>query len=277
MQTPNLIPSWLTSWVAWRNFYSDSDGEPFNLLKEELGVDHMPTDLEFLQHNDSECPYCHDDAVIYNTKLGLVYCICKVLGKIQRVEAYHREVRTVVKKASLDDITYPTEMSGEYKKTMSDFVSAAKRFIKTPDRWMYVSGYFGTGKTHVLKAINTAFYPMALYVSARDLEQMTHKFRKEDMLDFFYEALIDAPILILDDIGMEYGGPLVKSIMEKVIDSRYEQFPDYPLIVASNMREEELPGYIPRASDRMLDKAITDVHQLKTKQSFRKIHPEMRP
>jgi DNA replication protein DnaC len=272
----DLIPSWLTSWVAWRNFYTEPGEEPFYPLKKELNLNRMPSSSEFIYANGGECPYCRDDSVINNTKLGLVYCLCKVLDKTQKVEDKHKEVRTVVGKSKLSEIEYPTEMGGEYRRTMSEFVQAANTFIMSPDNWMFVSGYFGTGKSHVLKAINSAFYPMALYVSARDLEQMTHKFRKEDSLDFFYETLIGAPILILDDIGMEYGGPLVKSIIEKVVDSRYERWPDFPLIVASNMREEEFQGYIPRASDRLFDKARTQVFQIKTIKSYRKVHPGMR-
>jgi len=276
MAAKDLIPSWLTSWVAWRNFYTELDAEPFNILKEELNVDRMPTNLEFILGNGGECPYCRDDSIVYNTKLGLVYCLCRLLEKIQKVEDSHKEVRTKVGIAKLSEIEYPTEMGGEYRRTMSEFVLASNAFIKSPDNWMFVSGYFGTGKSHVLKAINSAFYPMALYVSARDLEQKTHTFRKEDSLDFFYETLTGAPILILDDIGMEYGGPLVKSVIEKVVDSRYEKWPDNPLIVASNMREEEFQAYIPRASDRLFDKARTKTFQIKTLKSYRKVHPGMR-
>jgi DNA replication protein DnaC len=274
--TKDLIPSWLTSWVAWRNYYTEPGKAPFNILKEELGMDRIPSTFEFTQKNGKECPFCRDDAIVYNTHLGLVYCLCKLLDKIQVIETRHKEVATIVKEETLDNISYPTELGGEYRRTMSEFVQASKRFIKYPDRWMVVTGYYGTGKSHVLKAINTAFKPMALYVSARDLEQKTHSFRKEDELGFFYDVLIGAPILILDDIGMEYGGPLVKSVIEKVVDARYERYPDYPFIMASNMRPEEFQSYIPRASDRIFDKARTDVFALKALKSYRKIHPGMR-
>jgi DNA replication protein DnaC len=273
----NLIPSWLTSWVAWRNFYTEPDKEPFNILKADLGMERLPTSGEFIIKSGGECPYCKDDAVVYNTKLGLVYCLCQVLGKIHKTALLHNDIKTRVSNSSLSEIKYPYEMGSKYKVTMSQFVDAAHRFIKSPDFWIVVSGYYGTGKSHVLKAINAAFDPMALYVSAKDLEQQTHTFRKEDALDYFYDTLINAPILIFDDIGMEYGGPLVKSIFEKVVDTRYERYPDYPLIVSTNLFERELPGYIPRASDRLLDRAKTEVFTLKTEKSYRKIAPEMRP
>ncbi len=276
----NLIPSWLTSWVAWRNYYTDFNKEPYHLLKEQFDMDRLPTSGEFIIKSGGECPYCKDgfpEKIVNNNKYGIVYCLCEVLNKVHRVELQHKDIKSKVGNSTLEDIKYPYEMGPEYKRTMSQFVQSAYDFIKFPNFWMVVSGYYGTGKSHVLKAINAAFDPMALYVSAKDLEQQTHTFRKEDALDYFYDTLITAPILILDDIGMEYGGPLVKSIFEKVVDSRYERFPEYPLIMSTNLFEKELPGYIPRASDRLLDRSRTVVHTLKTKQSYRKIAPEMRP
>ena len=270
-------PSYLTSWVAWRNKYTNPQKEPFNLLKEEMGLDRTPTSVEFIRHSGGECPFCNGRKTVNGKAFGEIYCVCEVLNKIHEKHTSHNDVRTKVGPAYLSDIDYPHEMGNMYKQTMTPLVEAAEGFIKSPDNWMLISGHYGVGKTHLLRAINTAFYPMALYISARDLEQKTHVFRKEDALDYFYDALIKAPILIIDDVGIEYGGPLVKSVFEKVVDDRYERWPDYPLIVATNLMEKEIPGYIPRATDRLLDGARTKFYRIRTEKSYRKIHPEMRP
>jgi DNA replication protein DnaC len=277
MAVEELIPSWLTSWVAWRDFFTNKSKEPFDILVKGFGLGRLPLGHEWVTRGKGVCPFCKGDSVVYSEKYGLVYCICQVLDKINRLKTDNANFKTVTGEASLDDIVYPFEMGQRYKTTMGDFVEAARDFIKYPHHWLFVSGYVGTGKTHVLKAINTAFDPMALYVSTRDLEQMTHTFRKEDALDYFYDALIMAPILILDDIGMEYGGPLVKSVIEKVVDARYEKYPDSPMVVSTNLLVKEFPKYIPRASDRLLDKARTKIFQIQATQSYRSIEPEMRP
>ena len=271
MITDDLVPSWLTSWVAWKNFYTKENGQPFSALLEEMNLKRLPISTEFISHYGTFCPYCQGSSVVESKDFGVIFCICELLDKINKVQNHHRQIRSSVSKASLDDIKFPYEMGRMYRSTMQDFIKTAREFIASPDYWIFVSGYLGTGKTHVLKAINAAFDPMALYISARDLEQQTHTFRKKDMLDFFYDTLTKAPILILDDIGMEYGGKLVKSIMEKVIDYRYERFPDLPVILASNMLPKEFPEYIPRASDRLFDKSVTKIHVLQANQSYRKL------
>ena len=270
-------PSYLTSWVAWRNKYTSPQKEPFNLLKEEMGLDRIPTSVEFKRHSGGECPFCNGRQTVNGHNFGEIYCVCEVLNKIHEKQTFHKDVRTKIEPAYLSDIAYPYEMENMYKTTMSPLVEEVERFIKSPDNWLLISGSYGVGKTHLLRAINTAFYPMALYISARDLEQKTHIFRKEDALDYFYSALIKAPILIIDDIGIEYGGPLVKSVIEKVVDDRYERWPDYPLVVATNLMMDEIPGYLPRATDRLLDESRTKIFRIRTKKSYRKIHPEMRP
>lgn len=276
MAIEEFIPSWLTSWVAWRNFYTEPGKEPFSVLKEELGMTRVPMHAEFIMKNGGGCPYCHDDAVVLSQRFGLVYCICKVLEKMQRLEAQHAAVRSPIGKAYLRELEFHPDMGGDYKRTMGKAVKEVERFIKYPSKWLFVSGHYGTGKTHLLKAINSAFEPMSLYVSARDLEQKTHTFRKEDELDFFYDVLTNAPVLLLDDIGMEYGGQLVKSIIEKVVDARYERYPDYPLVIATNKSDITFAEYIPRVHDRVLDRDRTVILGINTNKSYRDIVPEMR-
>lgn len=271
MLVENLVPSTLTSWVAWRNQYTERDGLSFNKLKEEFGISTMPTRFTFLKKHNDKCPFCKGDTVLYDDKFGLVYCICELLLINQSVEAVHNTVRTKVNKAYISDIKYPRQMGDAYIETMRNAVDEVRRFIRYPNKWLYIAGYYGTGKTHLMKAINTAFYPIALYVSARDLEQLTHEFRKEDNLDYFYSALTDAPILLLDDIGMEYGGPLVKSIIEKVIDARYEFWDELPTVISTNKPSNLMETYIPRAFDRMMDKEKVTVLNLKAEMSYRDI------
>jgi DNA replication protein DnaC len=97
-----------------------------------------------------------------------------------------------------------------------------------------------------------------------------------DALGDLYEALIKAPVLLLDDLGMEYGGALVKSAVDKIIDARYEKFQDRATVIATNLKGFELKTYIPRASDRIIDQAITRVFAISSDKSFRKLELEDR-
>lgn len=277
MTTSELVPSWLTSWVAWRNvFTEDLNAIPFNLLKEGLGLNRMPTSAEFLKMHNNECPYCHGDFRIKSHDLGVVYCICQLLEKIQEWNTLYKPIRTATKEAYLNQLVYPAEMGGEYHRDMKAAVEAAQKFIKYPEKWLLLIGKPGTGKTHILRAINTAFEPIALYLSCGKLEQLTHQFRKDDLLNEFYTVLVNAPILILDDIGIEYGGLLVKSMIEKIVDARYEAFPDNLLVMASNLPVKELLTYIPRASDRIFDRTRTLPLTISRIKSIRAVNPGLR-
>ena len=277
MATNDLVPSWLTSWIAWRNvFTTDFDAIPFNLFKEEFGLNRMPTSAEYFKKYNNECPFCHGDFRVKSHDLGVVYCICQILEKIHELETLYKPIRTATKEAHLSQIVYPTEMGGEYHRDMKKIVEAAKSFIKAPNNWLLLMGAPGTGKTHILRSINTAFEPIALYLSCGKLEQLIHQFRKDDLLDEFYNVLVAAPILILDDIGIEYGGTLVKSMIEKIVDARYEAFPDNLLVVASNLPPKELQSYIPRASDRIFDRTRTLPFTVTRNKSIREINPGLR-
>mgnify|MGYP002396671608 CR=1 FL=1 len=141
---------------------------------------------------------------------------------------------------------------------------------------MYLWGIVGTGKTHILRSIKTAFGSMALYISAGDFEQKMHERRQNDTLGNFYQVFVSAPILLLDDLGMEYGGELLKTGIEKIIDLRYERWRDKPTIVASNKSPLGFEKYLSRAADRVMDKERSTTLYISGDKSFRELAIEER-
>jgi DNA replication protein DnaC len=129
-----------------------------------------------------------------------------------------------------------------------------KEFIKDPRKWLIFHGNYGTGKTMMMKIIKTAYSPIALYISSQNVEAHLHESRQEDGIGAFQKILLDAPILLIDDVGAEYGGQLVATTLERVIDYRYEQYPSHPTVVATNLGLSAIRGYVPRAADRLGDK-----------------------
>jgi energy-coupling factor transporter ATP-binding protein EcfA2 len=271
MNVKEWVPSFLKSWVLWRNYYTSDLENPFGVLKDELETDDIPSKAEYLIYNNNDCPFCRLDGVVRDKDNNKITCICELLEQISNYRDSHRQISTNVPSASLSEIVYPLEMGRIYKDSMSKAVEAAKDFIIEPQKWILYMGRVGIGKTHILKAINSAFKPISLYISAGDLEQKVHEYRKMDALGDLYEALIKAPVLLLDDLGMEYGGALVKSAVDKIIDARYEKFQDRATVIATNLKGFELKTYIPRASDRIIDQAITRVFAISSDKSFRKL------
>lgn len=260
-----MLPSWLDSWIFWRNRYTTPGQPPFNLL----GYD------ERFPLRGRSCPICNDEYVLQDGKGGAVYCICQVLEWQDKLVTRYEDLRTDIGPAKLSDIRYPIGMPGEAVRTLKNAVDLAAQFVRSPKQWLVIVGAPGCGKTHILKAINTQLYPVSVYMASRDLEDKTHEYRKADDMQELYRLLAFAPILLIDDVGMEYGGPLVKSMLDRIIDARYERWPDFPTIVTTNMSYDELRFYIPRAGDRMTDLAKVIPVGIKAG-SYRQVHQALR-
>lgn len=247
------FPSWLTSWVAWRNHFTPPGSYPFSDLREQLEHKHLPLHQAFDDKYDDFCPYCMGQFVVKNERFGTVYCICEVLKFMQRTEDRYEDIRSEAYPALLGDMEMRDEYTPLAKKRLQQAIDLAEQFIKKPDFWYVLSGRVGTGKTHILRAINAQMYPMSVYITSRDLEDLVHKYRQDDNVGELYKLLRYAPVLLIDDLGMEFGGPWMGSQVDRVLDARYARYPEYPVVVSTNMELRELTRYLVRAGDRLGD------------------------
>lgn len=258
--------SWLRSWIEWRNTYTEPGDKPFSQF-----------DQEILNRTDEGCPLCKDKYVVrsrYND--GVIYCLCQILPWEERIKERYQFIRTPEVPASLDELELHPGLGKEGVKTLERTISAAEDFIRDPmERWLLITGPYGVGKTHILRSINTALEPVAIYLSAQDIEDLVHEYRKDDDLGDFYDLMRLAPILLIDDLGIEYGGPLFKSMIDRIIDGRIKRFPDKPTVIASNKPVDELTAYIERTGDRLMNLEKVRRTFIAAK-SYRRISPSVR-
>lgn len=277
--TSEPLPPKLESWIYWRDKTTEPKKQPFSTVLEHFGIEPYKLTGKTIRGpgGNSACIYCKGSFTIKRpANKEELYCLCHVLDWQRAIADRYKEYRSPVKPAFLDEITYPKSLGQETIRELKILVKATEKFIKTPDRWMLVLGTVGLGKTHMLRAINTALSPVAIYIAARDIEGAVHATRKDDTLGEFINNLTFAPVLLLDDLGEEYGGRLVKSVIDRVINARYEKFPKYPVVVASNFKTEDMIAYLPRTADRLLDKERCTQYTMFSKNSFRRLHAEMR-
>lgn len=262
----------LWSWIRWRNALTNSvDDMPFSKLAQEKQVP-LPLELKDITNNYGLCQFCYGETVV-NNKIGADYCLCQMLNYEREITRIYQTIRSPIKDEffktfnttpdyNTNGATLNWRESVSEKDTTRTLVSAkaaATRFAKWPSRWLVMFGGVGCGKTHLLRAISRVFNPLAIYITSRSMEQLVHRFRKDDELDTLHEALKDAPILLLDDIGMEYGGDLIKSMVDGIVDHRYSDPENYPTVLTSNLTATRLREYLPRTGDRVTDKDIADV------------------
>jgi DNA replication protein DnaC len=246
----------LDSYIYWRNRYTTPGKEPFN----ELGV-----------VTPGECPInCTNQYVdVWAEEPGelVTYrCLCWVLEWIADMTGEfdkYKYLRTIEEPAWLHQLKGHSDLSEGSKSRIIEAKKAATRFITNPHRWLIMQGTYGTGKTHIMRAINRAMWPVFVYISAGDLETLIHECRKNDTLSDLQHDLVTVPALGVDDLGIDYGGPLLKSVIDKTIDARLKQFPNKPVVLATNYGTEGINNYLPRMADRLLSPKISDVFNMK--------------
>jgi DNA replication protein DnaC len=126
---------------------------------------------------------------------------------------------------------------------------------KTRGQSIVMCGNTGTGKTHLACAIAHTVIEQgaeAVYATAsRAFRSVKDTYRRDAELSeteaikrFTYPDL-----LILDEIGVQYGSDSEKNILFDIINERYERL--LPTILISNLSLENLAGYV---GDRVLDR-----------------------
>jgi DNA replication protein DnaC len=237
------------SWLAWR-LHMDNYG--------------------YTKH----CPICDEmrrvSIALYkseNNREGLVRCICDVyqygqnLKEINRqIQSRHLEKRTLT---NIEDRLSDPQHSTQFVAKEID------RWLEWPSCWLNILGGFGVGKTHILSAIHDKLQPYSLYTTTGDLEALLFKAKSEDKLYEVEEALSQVPVLLLDDLGAEYGGRFVMTRITRIIDARYRMPFEFLTVCASNLSSAKLHTLYQRIADRILDRSISATFTI-TEKSYRR-------
>jgi len=171
-------------------------------------------------------------------------CVCQVLMWQDQVKAALDPLRS--QHGSVADIHL--DMTN---KKFADGINKAMFWATEPVGVMVISGAYGCGKTHILQSINELLTPIALYITASDFEQKIFQHLGDSSLQSFIRGVSLAPILLFDDLGMEYGSDIVNTQLVHVIDSRYRNLSLFPMAVATNKESTEIM-YIDRIGSRLM-------------------------
>lgn len=161
----------------------------------------------------------------------------RIIGK--SFADYHPEARS--SKAAL-------EICRDYAENFSEFRSCGAGLI--------LAGRPGTGKTHLSCSIALRVAELGYtsrYVKNIDLlrrVKSTYSSSSEETDSQVVYDMTLPDLLIIDEVGMQFGSDAEKLILFEVLNSRYEEIK--PTIIISNLSQEELSELLgERVMDRM--------------------------
>lgn len=114
-----------------------------------------------------------------------------------------------------------------------------KNMIKPKFQNFLILGNVGVGKTFISIAIANEFINRNIYVrfiSAIELADILSSFDEEKYIEF--EKLKEVPLLIIDDLGIEYPRSTYMSRLFELLNHR--QINKLPMVITSNLRPKDI-------------------------------------
>lgn len=254
------VPKRLASWIWWKG-RQKAYPEAFGKFIVGKG-----TTNEFVKTFGERCPFCNGFRHATDPESGnMYYCLCSITTWLDEKHSRLQMVETHSTPAALSQIAPLTEYPGA--KELSNLLKEIKEWLIKPDHWFLISGGFGCGKTHILRAIKTIYGSLAFYISAEDLNSAIFRGLKEKDLDELVIELASAPVLLIDDLGIEHSNKMFTDTFAQIVNRRYNAGPeDYPMIVTTNLSPTDLvksPDLATgRLASRLVDERYSRVHKL---------------
>jgi len=138
---------------------------------------------------------------------------------------------------------------------------AAGAFAAEPKGWLVLGGPSGCGKTHLVAAIvneciNRGF--PAFYITAPDLlDHLRTSFSPDSEVpyDEFFDQVRNAPLLVLDDLGVQSATPWAREKLDQLLTSRFNS--ELPTVIVTITPVEHLDD---RLRTRLTDPRMCQVY-----------------
>jgi DNA replication protein DnaC len=137
-----------------------------------------------------------------------------------------------------------TGATSEQRDRLRDALQTAQAFAADPDRWLYMSGPTGVGKTHLAVAIAASRIarrqPVLFRFTPDLLDHLRRSFSPDShtSYDRAFEQLKNAELLILDDFGAQAWTPWAEEKMYQLIVHRYNAA--LPTVITSRVLLDEM-------------------------------------
>lgn len=203
------------------------------------------------------CPDCRDEARAAEIEASRVAHIER-LRKERWARLDEAAVPLRFANRTLDNFKAETPDQLRALSISRDFV-ADWRATQKKGAWLVFSGLPGTGKSHLAIAILQAVMPgvVGRYMTCMELIQTIRSTWRKDSEESETELLAmltNIPLLVLDEIGVQYGTESEQHHLFDVLDRRYREM--QPTILLTNQNKEGFRQFVgDRVYDRMTEVA----------------------
>lgn len=139
---------------------------------------------------------------------------------------------------TLDNYDPQLPSSPKHQRCLEQARKAVAAYADDPgDRWLYLHGPVGTGKSHLAAAAANAlaesYQQDAYYRSVPDMIDAIRSGYREGDYDARLEAVKRVPILVLDDLGTEDPTPKALALLFQIV--QYRAIRDSITLITSNL------------------------------------------
>lgn len=204
----------------------------------------------------SECPVCVQEQIDYEISDA---------GKKAKAQRVAAKAQSLLKRAAIPPRfsdrtlgTFKVENDGQ-RKALEVAKAYAKDFTPTSGQSLILCGGVGAGKTHIAVGIAQELIArphvcvFTSVVGAIRTVKQTYSKNSEITEQEAINNLIEPDLLILDEVGVQFGSDAEKLILFEIINGRYENRKS--TIVISNLAMKGLEEYL---GERVLDRLRED-------------------
>ena len=206
----------------------------------------------------SECPECMNE---FNKERESEIEKKEALDRQDRIIRQIDYARIPERFKSCTFNNYKVENPGQQKAyTISRKYYENYKEVQKTGSSLFYCGNYGTGKTHLAIAIlmgliiegtSTGIYTTTMRM-IRDIRSSynNNKRSEQDIIDDYTRT----PLLVLDEVGVQFGTDAEKILIYEVVNGRYENY--RPTILISNLSFTEMTEYLgARSIDRLKSKS----------------------
>ena len=151
--------------------------------------------------------------------------------------------------------------SAAHQESFAEAVKAARHFAESPSGWLVFSGPSGSGKTHLAAAIAgrciESGWPALFMVVPDLLDHLRSAYQPASQVayDDLFELVKTAPVLVLDDLGVQSSTPWAEEKLFQLINHRYNA--QLATVFTTNLDPLDFEA---RIQSRLTDATLSEVY-----------------